>query len=186
MGGGGRRIGTQTITSIKKYAHRDLTSEENDWHCLTIAQHHGLPTRFLDWTNSPFVALHFATADWPGSCTNAAVWALNFNSIKKWLPRKLTGKLAQLGVSVFTTAELAEVLSSPQDLQSLEDEGKGEFLVLFEPPSLDDRIVNQYAALSALSRADTMLEDWLSDKPGVCQKFIIPCSLKATIRERLR
>lgn len=55
--------------------HRPQTA----WEELAIAQHHGLPTRFMDWTTNPLVALYFAVRNTGGRNADSAVYVLISN-----------------------------------------------------------------------------------------------------------
>lgn len=58
-----------------------------DW--LAIMQHHGAPTRLLDWSASPFVAAYFAVRDEWG--TDGVVWAFNALSRIQRPPQEIVG-----------------------------------------------------------------------------------------------
>lgn len=55
------RVESDTIRIFRKQAARYLPRvPEDGWEVWSIAQHHGLPTRLMDWTYNPLVALFFA------------------------------------------------------------------------------------------------------------------------------
>ncbi len=168
------------LRHFRKYAARDAVPEDSTWNWLALAQHHGLPTRLLDWTFSPYVALHFATARRVGD-THGAVWMIDYVRAHELAPKKLRAQLEQEGGNVFTTEMLAACAADFDELADLGDD----FVVFVEPPSFDDRIVNQYALFSLMSSADASLDSWLERHPELWHKLVIPKELKAEIRDKL-
>ena len=149
LGGSTESIERPLLRHFRKYAARDAVPVDSTWNWLALAQHHGLPTRLLDWTYSPYVALHFVTARARAMEEDGAVWMVDYARVHERAPKPLREQLEREGATVFTTEMIAAVAGDFDDLAAL-----GDFMVFVEPPSFDERIVNQYALFSLASRPD--------------------------------
>lgn len=161
---------------------------DNDWEYLVVAQHYGLPTRLLDWTDSPLVAAHFATTATRREEDDAdgVIWHLDWRELHHrfgfpdapftidTMQERFCANGERPVWSVFYPEEHGE--------QPTED-----FVLLLEPPGIDERMVTQQATFTLGSALEHPLDALLDKKgvPGVLTRFIIPRDAKPRIRQAL-
>ena len=176
-----RRLENSLLRNFRKYARGETNGPDSIWDWLALGQHRGLPTRLLDWSYSPLIALHFATADLTAFDQDGAVWCLNFVEANRLLPRKLRQILDEEGSDTFTV----EMLSSLKTLREFDALSRQPFVIFLEPSSIEQRILHQLALFSVMSDPTASFHDWVDAHPDLYRKVVVPARLKWEIRDKL-
>lgn len=145
-----------------------LPSNASPWQHLFAMQHHGLPTRLLDWTTTFGVALYFAMKECAG---DAAIWVMDPFELNKrcWTE---------------------ESIPAPDELEAnyyeafiIKDKKISCSAVAISPTRENPRLFNQKAAFTLHVDLKSPLEDLC---PSAVKKIVIESDLLDEAREFLR
>ena len=162
--------------------HLDQARPHNEWELLIAAQHHGVPTRLLDWTYSPLVAAFFATRPpLHGQEHDRAIWRLDWQRVHRHF------KLPPLALLI---DDLETMLGEARPLTPFKligERAAKPFACMIEPPSLDSRIVSQAATFTLMSTTRQPFDAFLREH-GLTEaltQFVIPAAAVGRIRDQL-
>lgn len=187
---------------ISKYTHDSISSLKN----LSVAQHHGIPTRLIDWTYNPMTACYFSIGREFRPSTepeNISVWALNTKLLRQnssiILEEGNHGQQSNISLGInFIKPPFSEskYINSQKGLFTML-RGNGlqyfhknnnrfpslqEFFSYYDNPRIDEPILYQIN-LSSKYADDLLL---LLDREGISQAHLMPSldKVSETVRSR--
>lgn len=155
---------------FRRKAHNylpDASVLDDDIRCLALMQHHGAPTRMLDFTKSPFVAAFFALER---AVKNSAVFALD--TPRLWMATPINN------------ATLHRDMIDPRIPGNFERyfaTNANDIMWVGEPDQMDRRLVAQSGTFVVPGVLDKPIDEIIQQYetgPAMIRKFILPASIR--------
>ena len=152
--------------------HPDVPGADDVASWLVLMQHNRLPTRFLDWTESPLVALYFAVANQARDGENGAIWALD-----PFLMNELRGEKGVLRpkhAQVMRLIDLAFTKAAPED----------EAVFALASDEIDIRMLVQLSGMTIHGSREPL--EARQGHERFLRKFVVDKGVKAELRTELK